>query len=208
MLKKSPKSKKYSKKSVKKSKKSSKKTIKPKVIDKSDIVKEYLISLQKQLKEKNLLSFFTFPEDSKIKKINDIDFTKMKKILKRNKKYHGKVLCVFTMVFHDKNSYKVFTDSNIYIGFSISFYPIHEDGTIKKTISGQKNSWGCDMHISLEDLKVTKFSFKLIDYMIKIMYDEEISCPALTGHPLRYIIQKLQKKGYNFDGLLNPLAGL
>lgn len=185
---------------------------KQKEIDKKAEVKRleklvipYLDTLQDQIVEKGLLSFWTFTDEPGFKKIKNMTFEDMQKFINKDiDKYKNKKVVDISILFHhhDKLSDPV-RKVGYYLTIGISVFPIDKNGVL----NGDDNAWGADLAWRLEDFKTTKFSFKLIETILRPVGKRKAVFPSLLGFPITSIIEDLKKIKVNFDKVLVPLAG-
>jgi hypothetical protein len=171
------------------------------------IIFPYLDDLNKKLKEKNSHNFWTFPDRSGFKKMKDYNRKKIQKFMDKDpKKYADRnVVEISIITFHrseDDSKYS-FKNMGTFLGVDISVNPIDKNGKMK-----DKGTWGGRFVWNAEDFKTTKISFKLLEKIMKIVVDEEMSFASITGKSITRLLDKLKKNGYNLDDVLSPLAGV
>ena len=97
---------------------------------------------------------------------------------------------------------KIRTLHTAHIVINIAVFKIDVDGSFK-------DSWGCTFHWKNADFKTTKFSFKLIERILIPVSKKIKTCSSIaSGTSITSLIKDLEKKGINFDDVLNPLAGV
>lgn len=164
------------------------------------IVIPYIENLEKQLREKESHVFWTFPDRSGFKKIRTSHKELQKTIYEDIKKYADrKVLAVRVIPHNDSWSEK----HGVYLNCAVSVYNIDKKGRIIGD-----NKAGCLIGWKLEDFKISKFSFKLLERIIDPIEKKKYICNAVIGIPLAFVLKNLEELGYNFDDVLSPLAGV
>lgn len=167
------------------------------------LILKHLDDLQDQIEEKNLLSFWTFPDQSGFKKVKGLTYDKMQKLIfSDTDKYKNRKICNISIsFFHNDPDTHVFRKAGIYLNVSIDVIPIEADGTMSE------KPWGGDMCWELDDFKTTKFSFKLIEIIYREVESKRKIFPSLLGISVTRIIKDLEKQGVDFEGVLKPLKG-
>jgi hypothetical protein len=169
------------------------------------IIRSYLDKLQAQIKEKNLESFWTFPDRKGFKKIH-IGRDDIEKLVKSDiKKYQNRPVVHFSLHFYhnEKNTFERKMD--IWFGVLFTTYELDKDCRMNNPlshISGGHAIW------KTEDFKVTKFSLKLIEELMYPVVARKHSCTSITGVKITKILADLKRKRVNLDDLLTPLAGV
>lgn len=167
----------------------------------SEIIADHTNKLLDKLKEKKMLSFWTFADRAGFKKIKWMNFDSMQKYLKADiEKYKNRKLCEINIAPRRKaDQYGAW----LYVGF----LAIHTDNNANMRGKNVGNN-GCGIVWEEEDFKTTKFSFKLVEAIMHPIADNKHSCSNMTGFPATMVINDLKKKGIKLDEFLNPLANL
>jgi len=198
-----------------------KKAAQQKIIDDAEekerahsIIFPYLDSLDAQLDAKELEGFWVFPDRSGFKKLKIAHRTEMQKIIYKDvEKYKNRKVVDFIIKTYHREGSKMkhsFLNIGTYLGVHMTVYAIDEDGKMGTGI----NAWGCKYKWEVEDFKITKLSFKLLEKIMEPVVRKQKQCTSIVGTPLRNLLKDLKKlkdsngKYYNFDDVLNPLAGL
>jgi hypothetical protein len=169
------------------------------------LVIPYLDNLQDQIVEKDLLSFWTWVDEPGFKKIKNMTFKDMKKFINKDiDKYKNRKIVDISILFHhhDKPTTSI-RQAGYYLTVSISIFPVDKNGVL----NGDDNAWGADLAWTLQDFKTTKFSFKLIETILRPVGKRKMIFPSLLGFPITDVIEDLKKIRVNFDKVLTPLAG-
>lgn len=168
-----------------------------------EVIVPYLNSLGFQLKEKNRLSFWAFPDRSGFKKIAS-RFDNMQKMVQEDiAKYANRKLCLFSIaIYLNPNEYKDFDHDWLVVSMDI----FHLDDKAK--LNGKNKGWGSCYSWRDEDFKITRFTFNLLEEIMHIVADKKHIFPNITGMPLHHVINDLKKKKIDISRVLNPLAGL
>lgn len=120
-----------------------------------------------------------------------------------SKKYANRVLVHFTMVIvHRHTDPKSLKKYGIHIAAKIAI------NKLDKNAQFSNNAWGCDFNWESDDFKTTKFTFKLIERIMEHIVARKKTCTGLIGIPVTTVIKDLEKMGYDFTDVLNPLAGV
>jgi len=197
-----------------------KKAAKQKIIDDAEekerahsIIFPYLDSLMSQLETKDLENFWVFPDRAGFLKNKNLNFNQMQTLLYKDvEKYKNRKVIYFTITaYHRENSKMEYSFLNIgtYLAVHMTVNVIDENGKMS-----DHKVWGCKYKWEVEDFKMTKLSFKLLERIMEPIARKQKTCTSLIGMPLRNLLKDLKKlkdidgKYYNFDDLLNPLAGL
>jgi hypothetical protein len=169
---------------------------------KEAIIFPYLDKLMKKLKDTIGNGYWFFIEKDRIKRIKE-STVEMKEILMNNsKKYAGKYIGKFTVyTYHKDPSDADYRSWGVYMGSQIGIFKVDKDGSIMST-----GSWGCHFRWETDDFKLTKFSLKLIERLALALFETRMSCASITGMSISWVLQQLEKKGYDFSDVLSPLA--
>ena len=168
------------------------------------LVIPYLDKLQDQIVEKDLLSFWTFLDEPGFKKIKYMSVDNMKKFIsKDSERYKNGRVALISMSFHhhDKPNTTI-RAAGYYFAVSISVFAIDKNGVLDDS-----KAWGADLAWGLEDFKTTKFSFKLIETILKPVGKRKATFASLLGFPITKVINDLKEIKVKFDKVLTPLAG-
>lgn len=112
------------------------------------------------------------------------------------------IASVSILFFHNDKPTNMYRKEGIYMKVGISVFPINGKGIL----NGNKDAWGCDFVWRSEDFKITKFSFKLIETILRAVGAGE-AFNSIMGFPLSYVLEEVENVGISFDGVLKPLAG-
>lgn len=170
------------------------------------IIYEYVKNLDKQLTEKNLYSFCVFPElngSSGFKnKLKNVSGKEVKKIIKDNPGKYSYMACINLNTLHDgRNS--IPGKAGVWITASIPITPIDKDGNLMT-----KKGWGINMHWKEEDLKITKFSIKLMEVLVNAAVNHKLSLAGTYGVPFHELIHRLKIQKIDISEHFIPLPGL
>lgn len=169
------------------------------------LVIPYLDHLQEQIVEKELLSFWTFPDEPGFKKIKNMTVKQMQAFINKNiDKYKNRNVALISISFnhHDKPT-SIMRKAGFYFALDISIFPIDKHGIL----NGADDAWGADISWKLEDFKTTKFSFKLLETILNPVAKRVRIFTSLLGFPATYVIDELKKIKIKFDKVLKPLPG-
>lgn len=165
------------------------------------VISEYIAKLVATLDEKDLFNFWTFADRSGFKKIKNTSFEKMQKKMKKDiDLYKNRQICEIKIYSHDNADQ---FGTWLYVGIWV----ITTDNEANMKGKSVKSN-GCDFMWKEEAFKVTKFSFKLLEAIIRPIADNVHSCNSFTGLPILDVIDKLKKKGVDLSEHLHPLANL
>jgi hypothetical protein len=122
---------------------------------------------------------------------------------KNPKEYKGKYLVyVYFKPYFKDDPKGMFMTADTWIDCNISIFPVINNKLDMKP-------YGCNWTWRTDDFKLSKFSFDLIHFLIKIIKRKIYSCGQLSGEPLSFMIKYIKKEGVKFKpGLLEPLEGL
>lgn len=80
----------------------------------------------------------------------------------------------------------------------ISIYKINKDGSFD--IDEDDNNIGhVDILWKRDDLSTSKFTIKLLEELIRLVYKNKLFMGSIDGFPLSYVIRKLNYKKYKLD---------
>jgi hypothetical protein len=165
----------------------------------------YLDRLQNEIVGKNLLEFWTFPDEPGFKKLKGIPFKDMQKFINkdRNKYKNRKVALISLLFYHHDKPTNIMRQHGNYFAVSMTIFPIDKHGVL----NGDDNAWGADLAWKLEDFKTTKFTFKLIETILNPVGKRKKIFTSLLGFSITFVINELKKIRVNFDNILKPLLG-
>ena len=171
------------------------------------IVRKYILNLEKKFKEVTPSThFWVWLDKPGFKKIKS-SFTEMQKMVSKNpEKYKGRNLAYFAIQFEYKNHGKetIFGNPDAWLSTSLSIHTIDNDGLLV----GKNKAWGCDWRWDTDDFKITKFSFKFLDRIMRIVETKKVQCPSIFGKRLSLVMEQIHEKRFKIDDVLQPLAGL
>lgn len=171
------------------------------------IIFPYLDSLRDQLIEKNILSFWSFPDRSGFEKLKGLSHDDIKKLIKSDiDKYKNRNIAEFNIdFFHDDKADSYQKQAKIHIVVKILLVVITDKGKLD-----YKAGTELDFHWTGEDFKITKFSLKLLRRLLIAVDQRLLKGVSLmsTGMPLSYIIKDAKKIRLDLSDVLTPLAGL
>lgn len=173
----------------------------------SKLIFNHLESLTIQLEEKDIYTFWTFPDRTGFKKILNMSIEEMEKKIKKNpKRYAGrKISRILISPHHDENETSFNRKEDIWLSVRISVYQINDKSEMR---SYENPSWSCTFIWETDDFKITKISLQLLERIMQVVATQDITCPSLSGFPLHIIIKMFKKKGYDLSDLFSPLAGV
>ncbi len=187
-----------------------KKAVEQKKIDKKNeriraegIIIPYLDSLSDQLVEKNLFSFWAWPDRKGFKKINNTTYEKIRDMVKSNPKYYDRLIAHIKLYTGHTNKYS--KAEREWLSVDISIFHIDEEGNIKNK---KDPSWGCHILWKDNDFKISKLSFRLIEELMRIVAAKQHTCESLAGFRLEKVVSDLKAKKIDISEFLNPLAGM
>lgn len=168
---------------------------------KEKIIVNYITKLRSTLKESHLQSFWTFVDRTGFKKIINIGQMDMQKVLHKNiKKYANRILCQIKI-----NAYPKPDHHGTYLFINILVIYLDDEANMD---SMKVDTNSCAFIWSMEDFKITKFSFKLVERMMNIVARGKHSCPSFTGFHIEKVVNDMKKKDIDISDCLNPLAGI
>lgn len=173
---------------------------------KKSIIQEYLDQLEERLKEKGHHGFWTFPDRTGFKKIVATT-NKIEKMLNKDPdKYIDRQIAEYVILFHqNKKSDTMHQSSGMYLSMAIRIYDIKEkDGKLVLDLDRE-----CDIAWTIDDFKISKFSFKLIEKFMKPLAEKKTSCVSILGKPLKFVIERYKKDAkVDFSDVLQPLKNI
>lgn len=169
--------------------------------DNEKIVKEYIESLAAQLKEKKLFSFCVFPEQGFKNKMRE-STEELKKLTKKEAGKHEYIVCININTLNDQRN-SILGKAGGWLYASINVVPLDKDG---KWISNK--SFGVDMHWKVDDFKITKFSLKLLETLMKHAIKKKLKIAGTFGVPFSELIEELEYEKINISSVFTPLPNL
>jgi hypothetical protein len=169
------------------------------------IIRIYLDKLDKQLSDKKLHVFHTFPDKPGFKKYTGGEVFVEKFVAKDPAKYANQKIVVFNIMFHQnqkEDSFKRSAGSWLSVGMNV-FCP-NEKGKLRHReylVHSANYVW------RIQDFKVTRFTFKLLEAIMHPVVNKKADYSSL-GVFLSFVISNLEKKGFKMKEFLNPLAGI
>ena len=172
----------------------------------AEIIRPYLTKLEAKIKEKNLYKFWTFTDRSGFKKIH-ASMKEIKQLVKSDiERFKRRKIAAFTISFYHNDAENTLHRSlDIWLGVSFTVYEMDNDCRMdnpKYRAMGGHYIW------KTEDFKTTKFSFKLLEEIMRPVVDEKYDCTSLMGFRVTEVIKDLKKIKVNLSDILNPLAGI
>lgn len=168
------------------------------------LVVPHLNKLEKQIVEKGFKSFWTFPDEPGFKKFKDKSLKEMQAIVNKDvAKYKNRNIAKVTISFYhqDKPSNVMRRNAGFWFAIDITIFPIDKNGVL----NGADNAWGADVGWRLEDFKITKFSLKLLQAILKPVGRHLREFTSFLGVPAERVLKELKRAGVNFDDVLAPL---
>jgi hypothetical protein len=140
------------------------------------LFKAYLDKLETQLKEKNMLSFWTFADRKGFKKFQGTT-KKIEKMLKGDiDKYKNRQLAQYIIQFyHNKKLDSMFRSNGQWFSVVIRVFNIDEDGIL----IGKNRFRECKITWKDADFGVSKFSLKLVEKFLKPLAVTDIDCSSI-----------------------------
>lgn len=163
-----------------------------------DKIIKYLNSIQKILKEKNLLTFYSFPDSKTFTKIKK-SRSEVQKMLKENDKYQNRQLAEIVIMFHhDGKEDNLLDKHGIYLTATIRIWNVDKEGNM----NNKKNpGWRLTIHWEKSDFAISRLSMKLIHQLMKLTADKTIKSAGFYGLPLTKVIDRLKREKINITGL-------
>lgn len=170
------------------------------------IIRPYLDKLESQIDEKNLKTFWTFPDRVGFKKIHKSTDDIKKQVKSDIPRYQNRPLVRFSIAFHQcEKDTSTHRKDDIWLGVQFTVFYIDKDGRIDNPVN---HATGCHFIWQSGDFKTTKFSLKLLEEIMYPVVDRKQSCTSLMGFPLTGILKQLKSKKIDLNEYLNPLAGV
>ncbi len=135
-------------------------------------VKDYFITLEEVIKEKNLENFWIICGQKKFKPLN-ITKEDIQKMLKENiEEYRGKYLARITFIFFPLSEWNIQRDKHGRIlTISIYIYEVSNEGLISTSIS---DVWQCNIFYNKKELSENHITIDELKEMIKMVYKRKI----------------------------------
>ncbi len=169
--------------------------------DNEKVVKEYIESLDKQLKEKKLFSFCVFPEQGFKNKMRE-STEELKKLTKKEAGKHEYIACIKINTLNDQRD-SILGKAGGWLYASINVIPIDKDG---KWLS--KKGWNTNMHWKVDDFKITKFSLKLLETLMQYVIRKKLEIAGTFGVPFNELVEELGYKKIDISSIFTPLPKL
>ena len=170
------------------------------------IIDKYLDSLDTQLDEKELYSFWTFPDRTGFKKYKNKSLKDIQRIVNKDiDQYKNRNIAkIHVKPFHHEKSDSMHGKVGVLLSVGISIFPIDNNGVL----NGKDNAWGCDFTWHDYDFKISKFSFKLLERILESVQKHDLTGSYFIGTPFTNIVYHLKKLKVNLEDVLSPLAGV
>lgn len=165
------------------------------------IVKEYIENLSAQLKEKKLFSFCVFPEQGFKNKMRE-GIKEIKKISKQEAGKHEHLVCFTINTLHDSRD-SILGKAGGWLFASIKVIPIDKNGELLS-----RKGWNTSMHWKVDDFKITKFSLKLLETLMKHVVAKKLEIADVFGVPFNELIEELEYKKIDISSVFTPLPNL
>ena len=154
---------------------------------------EYLHKLRAMIKEKGLEQFFTMADNASIKPMNVSSFAALKKHFVDNAgRYAGRKVASITL-YTDLDGIK--TDEDVFV-IKILISEISDTGKINQNYD---DNWGLKINYKLKDLKIMKFTLKMLHKLVTLTGKRILEGDPLNGMSLPNFLKRLKSKGINLD---------
>lgn len=170
-----------------------------------NLIIPYLDNLQEQLVKKDLMYFWVFADEPGFVKIKVASLSDMQKYVNKDiDKYKNRIVASISILFehNDDPQDNMCRKLGIYFRVDISAYPISATGIVSKKAN---QVWGATPAWYVNDFKLSKFSFKLIETITKAVVLYHVPFPSIWGYELSFIIDELTQRGVDFTKILIPL---
>lgn len=169
-----------------------------------EVIKKYMEKIDSKIKENELASFWIFSDTGFKKKIRNKSFKDIEKMtMKSPEKYADKaVLDVKLMPLHEDYE-SIPGKKGVWLIIDIAVFPIGKDGKLLN-----REGWGIGIQWKEEDLKIGKFTFKMLEHLADITYKKKISANGSFGLRFKDFLKSLKMDRINIDSYLTPLEGL
>ena len=173
---------------------------------KHKIIFKYLTKLDARLKESDMTHFWVWPDKPGFKKII-MSYKEMQKhIYSDVDKYKGRNIAHFAIQLrhHKHGQTPLFGQKDMWMGISLIVRKIDNTGKL----DGKHTAWGCDWNWLTDDFKITKFSFKFLERMMRYVNTQSVRCESIGGMPLSIVMEILDEAGAKIKDVLEPLANV
>ncbi len=169
-----------------------------------EVIKKYMEKIDSKIKENELASFWIFSDTGFKKKIRNKSYKDIEKMtMKSPEKYADKaVLHVKLMPLHEDYE-SIPGKKGVWLIIDIGAFPIGKKGELL-----DDDSWGIGIQWKEEDLKIGKFTFKMLEHLADITYKKKISANGSFGLRFKDFLKSLRLDRINIDSYLTPLEGL
>jgi len=170
------------------------------------IIIPYLNNLENHIDEKNLNDFWAFPDNAVFKKIKCDSIQEMQeKLDKKPNLYAGRKICFITLHFEqNKPDSSWHRKEGTWFGVNIDGFNIDKNG---KLIKGGRQKFGGHFVWKTKDFATTKFSFKLVERIMKLMAaDDRFRFASMLGFDIDFVIRELKKIKVDISDLFQPLS--
>ena len=172
---------------------------------KHKIIYKYMTKLAAKLKEDDSTHFWVWADKPGFKKLI-LDYVDVKEALALDpEQYKKRHIAQFQiMLRHDKHGEeRLFGDPDTWISVLITVYPLNDKAQL-----GVLRPNSCIFAWTTDDFKITKFSFKLLEAIMRIVAAQELRYEGLSGNPLSHLLGVLKKRKFKLDHMFKPLAGV
>ena len=172
---------------------------------KHKIVYKYVSKLADKFKETDSTHFWVWADTPGFKKIM-ITHDQLRKALATNpEKYKNRKIAHFSIQFrHDKRDKEaLFGDPDKWMSVFMTVHQLDKTANLDK-----KTPWGCHYVWLTDDFKITKFSFKLLETIMKIVSNRHMTCESIGGIAIRHVLDRIKKERIKFDYELQPLSNV
>ena len=172
---------------------------------KHKIIYKYVKKLSTKLEEDDSTDFWVWADRPGFKKMV-LGYKEMKaKLMKAPKKYKNRFMAhVSIMLRHDKHGQeRLFGQEDEWLSVGITVYELNDKAEI-----GAIRPKSCLFVWLTDDFKATKFSFKLVETIMRIVAAREIEYFTISGIPLSTVLNHIKRRRLNIDHVLQPLAGV
>lgn len=182
---------------------------------KEKIITPYIKKLEAKLVDNkfHIHNYFVWA-DKLTKKLPDDEITILNELKKNPKKYEGKKLALVSILFPYRKRHtpegNILAHPDSWLKITIHVFTIEEEKVKKAThtFSGFKYYGGVVTWLT-DDFKITKYSTKLLNFMIKALADEILSFPSVFGVDWEYVVDLFKKNKRPIpEEYLVPLAGV
>jgi hypothetical protein len=170
-----------------------------------DIIRIYLDKLQKQLRDKKLTVFHTFPDKPGFKKYTGGEAFVENFVAKDPAKYANQKIAVFNILFHQNKEDSINRSVGNWLTVAMNVFCPNEKGKMRHReyiVHSANYVW------RIQDFKITRFTFKLIEAIMHPVVNKKADYTSFSGLFLSFVISDLEKRGFKMKEFLNPLAGI